>query len=79
MAAYRTALAADGEVCVDFQAELDATAERGAFADVPWMPGELKEIVEYALGCSDLPQNPEDAYRPPRHSHPARYSRHCHR
>jgi hypothetical protein len=65
MAAYRTAVAADVEVCLDFQAELDATAERGAFADVPWMPGELKEIVEYALGCSDLPQNPEDAYRPP--------------
>lgn len=65
MAAYRTALAADNQVCVEFQATLDATADRGAFEDVPWMPGELKEIVEYALGCSSLPQNPEDAYRPP--------------
>lgn len=65
MGAYRTALAADNQVCVEFQATLDATADRGAFEDVPWMPGELKEIVEYALGCSSLPQNPEDAYRPP--------------
>jgi hypothetical protein len=65
MEAYRVALAADNEVCVEFQATLDATADRGVFDDVPWMPGELKEIVEYALGCSSLPQNPEDAYRPP--------------
>jgi hypothetical protein len=64
MAAYRAALAADNQVCVEFQVTLDATAERGVFSDVPWMPGELKEIVEYALGCSSLPQNPEDVYRP---------------
>ena len=65
MAAYRTALAADNDVCFEFQTTLDATADRGAFEDVPWIPGELTEIVEYALGCSSLPQNPEDAYRPP--------------
>lgn len=70
MAAYRAALAADNQVCVDFQAKLDATTERGAFADMPWMPGELKEIVEYALGCSSLPAHPEDAYRPPPASAP---------
>jgi hypothetical protein len=64
MAVYRAALAADNQVCVEFQATLDATAERGVFSDIPWMPGELKEIVEYALGCSSLPQNPEDVYRP---------------
>ncbi len=64
MAAYRTALAADNESCAEFQAQLDATAGRGAFADTPWMPGELTEIVEYALGCGALPQNPQDAYRP---------------
>ena len=67
MEAYRAALAADNQVCVEFQATLDATADRGAFTDVPWIPRELKEIVEYALGCSDLPQNPQDVYRP----HPA--------
>lgn len=64
MAAYRDALAADNEACADFQAELDDTAERGVFADTPWIPGELKESVNYALGCDSLPDNPQDAYRP---------------
>jgi len=65
MATYRAALAADNQVCTDFQSKLDATADRGVFADTPWIPGELKETVNYALGCDSLPQNPENAYRPP--------------
>ncbi len=65
MAAYRAALVADQQVCFDFQAALDATAERGIFADTPWIPGELKEIVEVALGCAAYPEHPEDLYRPP--------------
>lgn len=65
MAAYRAALASDNEVCADFQAKLDATADRGVFADTPWIPDELKETVNYALGCDSLPANPEDVYRPP--------------
>lgn len=65
MAAYRTALAADNAVCAEFQTKLDATSASGAFADAPWMPTRLTEIVDYALGCTDLPTNPEDAYRPP--------------
>lgn len=65
MAAYRNALAADNQVCVEFQAKLDATANRGAFAETPWIPAELKEIVNYGLGCAALPEHPEDAYRPP--------------
>jgi hypothetical protein len=65
MAAYREALAADNQVCADLQAELDATADREVFAENPWLPTELKEIVDYALGCSSLPAHPEDAYRPP--------------
>lgn len=65
MAAYRDALEADNEVCDEFQATLDATADGGAFADVPWMPSELSEIVDYALACGDQPANPQDAYRPP--------------
>lgn len=64
MAAYRAALAADNQVCAEFQAKLDSTAERGAFADTPWIPDQLKEIVEYGLGCDNLPANPEDVYRP---------------
>ncbi len=65
MMAYRAALVADEQVCNDFQAELDATAERGVFAATPWMPGELEEIVDYALGCGTLLEYPEDVYRPP--------------
>lgn len=65
MAAYRTALAADNEVCAEFQDTFDATADREVFADNPWLPQELSEIVEYALGCSAAVSNPEDAYRPP--------------
>ena len=65
MAAYRAGLAADNQVCAEFQVRLDATAERRVFADTPWIPEELTEIVDYALGCSSLVENPEDVYRPP--------------
>ena len=65
MAAYRIALAADNQVCAEFQAKLDATAERGTFADAPWVPSKLQEIVDYGLGCGSLPTHPQDAYRPP--------------
>ena len=65
MAAYRAALAADNQACAEFQVALDATAARGVFTDTPWLPGELKETVNYALGCDSLPAHPEDAYRPP--------------
>jgi len=64
MAAYRTALAADNQVCADLQARLDATSDRAALADTLWLPAELKEIVDYALGCDSLPAHPEDVYRP---------------
>jgi hypothetical protein len=37
MTAYRAALAEGKTVCTDFQATLDATAERGVFADTPWI------------------------------------------
>ncbi len=64
MTAYREALAADNRVCADIQAKLDATAARGVFTDTPWIPNDLKETVNYALGCDSLPEHPEDAYRP---------------
>jgi len=64
MEAYRTALIADGEVCAEFQATLDATAERGTFADSPWVTGRLKEIVDYALGCDVFPADPGNVFRP---------------
>jgi hypothetical protein len=70
MATYRAELAADKQVCTDIQAQLDATEARGAFADVPWVPGELKEVVEGVLGCDGYPEHPENVYRPPSTSTP---------
>ncbi len=70
MVAYRTAVTVDRQACIDIQAELDATAQRGVFADTPWIPGELKEVVETVLGCATFPENPEDLYRPPATSAP---------
>jgi hypothetical protein len=46
-----TALAACGRI----QDALDATADRAAFEDVPWLPERLKESIEVALGCSPGP------------------------
>jgi hypothetical protein len=65
MAAYRNAVEVDKQACVDFQTELDATEERGVFADAAWIPGEMKEVVEAVLGCAAWPDNPEDMFRPP--------------
>jgi hypothetical protein len=65
MAAYRAQLTEGKQVCSDFQAELDATEERGVFADTPWIPSEMKEVVERVLGCVWFPEHPEDVYRYP--------------
>jgi hypothetical protein len=70
MAAYRAQFAEDKQRCTDFQAKLDATADRGVFVDVPWMPSELSEVVEAVLGCEAYPAHPEDVYRPPPTSTP---------
>jgi len=65
MAAYRGSVAAGKQVCVDFQAELDDTEVRAEFRDVPWLPGELKEVVKAALGCQWFPEDPDSIYRYP--------------
>ena len=52
-------------LCTGFQAELDAISDIGGFADAPWMPGELRGVVETALGCQWFPDRPEDVYRYP--------------
>lgn len=62
MAAYRASVAEGKEVCVDFQARLDATAARGDFEDVAWLPNELSEVVAAALGCNWFPDDPETIY-----------------
>jgi len=64
MAAYRTAVAEDKQTCIDFQNDMDATEARGAFADTPWLPNELKEIVSALLGCDVYPEHPEDMFHP---------------
>jgi hypothetical protein len=39
------------QLCLELQSRLDATAEREIFAEVPWVPGEMKEVVSLVLGC----------------------------
>ena len=41
--------------CLELQTALDSTEARGAFADTPWIPGELREVVDAALGCEAAP------------------------
>jgi hypothetical protein len=66
MAAYRHALTEDKQQCADSQTEMNAITERReVFADTPWVPGELKDVVEAVLGCAGYPEHPEDVYRPP--------------
>jgi hypothetical protein len=64
VAAYRTALVEGKQGCIEFQARLDATASRGVFADTPWIPSALSEIVAARLGCDLFPENPEDVFTP---------------
>ncbi len=40
-----------GPLCLEFQSRLDATAERKSFAEVPWIPADLKEVVSMVVGC----------------------------
>ena len=52
----RTAAAVDEEVtaiCCVAQGEFDKTEDRSAFADMPWIPPEMKEAVRVAFGCPD--------------------------
>ena len=65
MAAYRASLEEGKQVCIDFQAELDATEQRGVFGDAPWLPRQLSEVVDIALGCQYFPEDPQDVYRYP--------------
>ena len=37
--------------CLERQTEFDATADREAFADTPWIPPEMQEVVLVAFGC----------------------------
>ncbi|MBT8203457.1 MAG: hypothetical protein HKN74_07420 [Acidimicrobiia bacterium] len=37
--------------CRASQADFDATADRSALQDVPWIPSEMTEVVSVAYGC----------------------------
>jgi hypothetical protein len=63
VAAYRTALVEGKQGCIEFQARLDATSDRGVFVDTPWIPSAFSEIVSARLGCDLFPENPEDVFR----------------
>ena len=65
MAAYRVSLADGKELCDTFQADLDATAARGAFEDVPWLPGRMSEVVEAVIGCEWFPEDPSTVFQWP--------------
>ena len=62
MAAYRAAVAEGKQICTDFQARLDASELGGAFADTPWMPADMLEVVEAVLGCQWFPDDPSTVY-----------------
>lgn len=39
-------------ICLIAQQELDETEQRAEFDDLPWIPGEMKETVQVAFGCT---------------------------
>jgi hypothetical protein len=51
LTAYRVTQADAVTVCRELQARIDATADRDIFVDTPWIPGDLKEVVEVTFGC----------------------------
>ena len=49
--AYRAIGTETASRCQEFRARIDATANREVFADAPWIPGEMKEVVEITFRC----------------------------
>ena len=41
-------------LCLVFQSMYDATLERMIVSDVPWIPAEMKEIVQVDVGCETV-------------------------
>ena len=50
-------------VCTEFQTKLDTTTARGVFADTPWVPSEMKEVVDAVIGCDTIPEDVDDVFR----------------
>jgi hypothetical protein len=49
--AYRATQTESESLCQDLQERIDATADRAVFVDVPWIPGDMKEVVKVTFGC----------------------------
>jgi hypothetical protein len=47
-------------LCAEVEARLNATEAREVFADTPWMPGDLTEVVHAAIGCQNFPEDFSD-------------------
>jgi hypothetical protein len=62
--AFEATLTGGADACNEFQAKLDATAARGAFADTPWIPAEMKDIADAVLGCDIIPEDLDVILRP---------------
>ena len=39
-------------LCRAAEAEFDATEDRAVFAETPWIPAELREVIEVAFRCA---------------------------
>lgn len=39
-------------LCLAAQTEFDSTADREVFGEMPWIPSELREVVNVAFGCT---------------------------
>ena len=60
---FETTLTGGTVVCAEFQAKLDTTAARGVFADTPWIPSEMKEVVDAVIGCDTIPEDVDNVFR----------------
>jgi hypothetical protein len=49
--AYRAIGTEAASLCQEFRARIDTTADREVFADTPWIPGDMKEVVEVTFRC----------------------------
>jgi hypothetical protein len=61
---FEETLTGGTELCYDFQAQLDASAARGAFAGTPWIPGDLSDVADAVIGCETIPEDLDDVLRP---------------
>ena len=61
--AFEETLIGGVDVCNELQSKLDATAVRGVFAETPWMPSDLKDVVDAVIGCETIPDDLDPTFR----------------